>query len=270
MSNQSKKEDIMKRLATTLTFSLLVISILFAGHRPTFTTLQLSLWDHSAFTVEIGDRTYKTSSGSIEIDGLRSGRKFMKVSKEIRRHNGYYKKVIFKGMNELPSSSKVKARITKHRDFDIIKVKRIRHGSIHGINSQDHHGNHGQNSHDHSFSEYGINGHAHQTGHNGYHSDVMSQGSFRELRRIVDETSFDSSKLLIVKQALGPKLISSQQVLLLMELFAFDSNRLEVAKYAYTFTYDQEKYFLVSQGLSFSGNVSRLNQYISSYHFQEY
>jgi hypothetical protein len=43
-----------------------------------------------------------------------------------------------------------------------------------------------------------------------------------------------------------------------------DNNRLEFAKFAYSFTYDRENYSMVANTLSFSNNRRSLEQFVGS------
>lgn len=263
----------MKKLITTLAASLLLVSILFAGHQSRLSKLELRLWDYSSFSVELDHRVYNSVNSTFVIGNLEPGRHHLKVVRKIRRHNGFFTQVIFHGQIKIPASSKVKARITKSHRYDVLKTTRIKksHHSNHGHNS---HGNssHGHNSHE--SNSYGYNGTSQgNTGHNSHfvsscgHSEIISDYSFTNLMRAIDETSFDSNKLEVFKQATQHVLLSSHQVLDLIELFSFDDNRLEAAKFAYARTYDKENYFMVNEGISFSANRHKLNTYISSFHF---
>ncbi|MFN8286006.1 MAG: DUF4476 domain-containing protein [Chitinophagales bacterium] len=91
----------------------------------------------------------------------------------------------------------------------------------------------------------------------------MNGAAFSQLKQTICNGTFESTKLSIFKQALGYNYFSSQQVLELMNLFTFESYRLEVAKLAYPKTLDQNNYYLVNNGFTFSSSVDNLNDYLA-------
>jgi len=50
----------------------------------------------------------------------------------------------------------------------------------------------------------------------------------------------------------------------MVECFDFESNRLELAKFAYDYVQDREMYFLVNDGLEFDASKATLSRYIQS------
>lgn len=86
---------------------------------------------------------------------------------------------------------------------------------------------------------------------------------FAQLLMTIEQTSFDNQKLLIAKQAIRNNYISSQQVLTLMQRLSFESNRIELAKFASHFVTDRQNYYLVNNGFSFSSSVWELNRYLN-------
>lgn len=94
---------------------------------------------------------------------------------------------------------------------------------------------------------------------------AMDNNSFQQLKRSVQNESFDNNKLEMLKNALTRNAVSSSQVRELMQLMSFENNKLELAKYAYRYTVDRNNYFIVSDAFSFSNSRSELNKYIAGY-----
>jgi len=78
----------------------------------------------------------------------------------------------------------------------------------------------------------------------------------------MQQSGFDSDRLLIAKQAISGNGVYADQVLRMMQSLSFESSRLELAKFAYYQCIDPENYYLVNQGFSFSSSVNELNQAI--------
>ncbi len=87
--------------------------------------------------------------------------------------------------------------------------------------------------------------------------------AFAQLRNIIAAQSFESAKIKIAKQAISANRVSAMQVLELMQLFTFESYKLELAKFAYAYTADQQNYYLVNNGFTFSSSINNLAAYIA-------
>jgi hypothetical protein len=95
-----------------------------------------------------------------------------------------------------------------------------------------------------------------------HHFTGMPSGAFENLQRVIRSQSFDSSKLKIAKQAITANNISSQQVLQLMNLFTFESYKLDLAKFAYPYTTDRQNYFMLYDGFTFQSSINQLARHI--------
>ncbi|GAB4296696.1 MAG: hypothetical protein Kow0068_21080 [Marinilabiliales bacterium] len=90
----------------------------------------------------------------------------------------------------------------------------------------------------------------------------MDNAVFNDLLFTLKNTSFDSNRLLIAKQAAMLNGISSTQVYEIMKCFSFESNRLEFAKYAYHYVSDPNNYYIVNNAFVFSSSIRELNDFI--------
>jgi len=73
---------------------------------------------------------------------------------------------------------------------------------------------------------------------------------------------FEDTKKTIVKQFIKNNCVSSSQLSLILNEFDYESTKLEIAKYAYLYVYDPEKYYLINNVFEFSSSVDELNKYI--------
>jgi hypothetical protein len=83
--------------------------------------------------------------------------------------------------------------------------------------------------------------------------------------RVVKNTSFDATKLIIVKQSLRDNYFTTEQIAILMSDFSFDSHKLALAKKAYEKVVDKGNYFMVNEQFAFSSSVENLNNYLMQY-----
>ena len=67
----------------------------------------------------------------------------------------------------------------------------------------------------------------------------------------------------IAKQIVGANCITATQVRSVMKLFTFEASRLEFAKFAYAYTYDQKNYYKVNDAFEFESSIDDLNSAIN-------
>ncbi len=93
----------------------------------------------------------------------------------------------------------------------------------------------------------------------------MSEYDFNELRNMINNTPYSSTKMIIAKQACSSSCMSAEQIREICRLFTFDNSRLEFAKYAYDYCYDRRNYFKVNEVFTFASTIEELNRYINSH-----
>lgn len=92
---------------------------------------------------------------------------------------------------------------------------------------------------------------------------AMNPADFTQLKQTIDNAGFESTRLTIFRQALAYNYFTTAQVCDIMDLFWFESSKVEVAKIAYNKTVDPNNYYLVNNEFSFSSSVNTLNDYIA-------
>ncbi|MDZ7881154.1 MAG: DUF4476 domain-containing protein [Saprospiraceae bacterium] len=109
----------------------------------------------------------------------------------------------------------------------------------------------------------GVNNGANNGLNSGYRG-LMTYKEFESMKERVKQNAFDAGKLEAAKNLTQSNTLTANQVVEIVNLMTMDNNRLEFAKFAYTFTYDRENYSMVANSLSFSNNRRSLEQFISS------
>jgi hypothetical protein len=95
------------------------------------------------------------------------------------------------------------------------------------------------------------------------HLQPMSNQEFASLMQVIRNRSFDSDQLLIARQAVRNSVLSTTQIRQIMDLFSFESTKLEFAKFAYDYCFDRQNYFLIYDAFDFSDSISMLEQHIA-------
>jgi len=99
---------------------------------------------------------------------------------------------------------------------------------------------------------------------NGNCTRSMDAVSFGKAKQTIESKGFDDTKLSTAKQVAKANCLTTDQILEVMKVFGFEESRLEFAKYAYDFCFDQNNYYNVSQGFSFDSSTEELNEYIET------
>lgn len=116
-----------------------------------------------------------------------------------------------------------------------------------------HQSNNGHNDHD---------GHNHERGcHRQY---AMVAGEFNAAVSTIKKQSFEDSKLKTAKQVVSANCLNTNQVMQIANLFSFEDNKLEFAKYAYDFCIEPQQYYKVNGIFKFSSNADELSDYVQS------
>ena len=90
----------------------------------------------------------------------------------------------------------------------------------------------------------------------------MNPAAFAELKDVIANRSFDSSKLQVARQAIADNPVSSAQLAELMNMLTFESSKLELAKAGYAFVTDRQNFYLVNNSFTFDSSISELDRYI--------
>lgn len=91
---------------------------------------------------------------------------------------------------------------------------------------------------------------------------AMDMRSFDMLKQALRRENFENSRLAIAKQSVERNAFSAQQVKEMVNLFAFESNKLELAKSAYDNTIDKKNYFIIYDAFSFNRSKEELAEYV--------
>lgn len=95
-----------------------------------------------------------------------------------------------------------------------------------------------------------------------YRPYAMDEGSFYQLKQCLADKWFDSSKLEVAQMAMKNNYFTTAQIASILNLFDFESTKLEFAKMAYSHVVDQQNYWMVNDAFSFSSSISNLQEFI--------
>lgn len=91
----------------------------------------------------------------------------------------------------------------------------------------------------------------------------MSSGEFASAVNSVEAKDFEDTRKAMAKQIIDANCLYAAQVKQLLGAFSFEDAKLEIAKYAYSKTVDQNKYYQVNDAFDFESSIEDLNKYIA-------
>jgi Domain of unknown function (DUF4476) len=242
----------MKQTFTLLLASLISISM----HAfPAFSKISISSTSNAALRVMVDGSRYKANDNSIQINNLQQGYHAVKVYRYIRSlrpGNGYGNNSNY----QLVYSANVYVKPQYHVDITInrfgkafIDEQPISSSYYGDDEEEDDWGNDNTNNNNHD---------------NTYGREMNSQ-LFSNFKQSLEKESFDNTRMNIARQVIGSNYFTTAQIKEVLQLFSFENNKLETAKYAYKNTLDKNEYFSLTDCFAFSSNKDELIKYIQNY-----
>jgi hypothetical protein len=219
------------------------------------TNLQLSLYDDGEFTVTLDNAEFYDAGNVAELENLQAGEHYLKVVR-VDTRVPVNENIVFEGKIKIPAGLNVYAVIDEYNTFSIYKKVPLARGRC--KLKCDYY----------KYCEKRSSGERHEEHHEENYTDecrykIMSESDFKDFKGSIGNRNFESTNLTIAKSVLDKNMVSSQQVKDLLGYFTFESNKLELAKYAYNKTCDKQNYFKVYDAFSFDSSIEELKNYIS-------
>lgn len=216
--------------------------------------LQLSLHDDADFSVTF-DNTQLSAGTFAEFDNITPGEHSLKVIKE-GTNVPPQANVIFDGKIKILAGMDIYAVIDEYNSFLIYKKKNYGFKRVfpsgEGVNKC---GEGNNNSNNKNNDTYG-------TGDECKYK-LMMKDDFKDLKGSINNRGFETSNVSLLKSAIDANYLSSEQLKELLSYFTFESNKLEIAKYAYKKICDTKNFFKVYDAFNFDSSIEELKNYIS-------
>lgn len=96
-------------------------------------------------------------------------------------------------------------------------------------------------------------------------NNVTTDLNFKQMINTLKAKTFETDKEAIAKQLFRTNCYTVAQVKEILTLFTFESNRLDLAKFAYSCTFDYDNYYQLNELFTFSSSIDELNDYINNF-----
>lgn len=230
----------MKKISTLLLSSLFSLSLLaFDGSRLSISAVGTSA--NAELKIEIDGRQFSMKNNSITVGYLGEGRHDVKIYKEAKRTRNDF------GRREIIFNKSITLKRGFHLDITVNRFGKVMLDEQ-KIDTQSEWYSDEDEYYDHEGWDNSMN--------------KMSVREFEQLKESLRKEWFENNRLTSVKYVLEKSNFTTYQVKDLMLLFAFESNRLEIAKAAFRKTIDKENYYLLNEALTFSSSKEDLARFI--------
>jgi hypothetical protein len=91
----------------------------------------------------------------------------------------------------------------------------------------------------------------------------MDDAQFATARQSVASNAWDETKLTVSKQIISANCLTCAQVKVLMQLMSWEESKLDLAKFAYKYTYDLGNYYQLNDAFEWESSTTELNKHIN-------
>ena len=236
----------MSRLLYSLVIVLTTAVAAFARNDER-SVLEIRLSDHSPLVVSIDGRQYDKYGRTITIGNLPKGWHDLRVYEYLEyKKGGARAKLLYTGRIRIAAGSVTECVVD-------IETRRMR---IHTMDIEDAYVDYDQPHTDEP---------GNPTGEEPYtNSNVLNNKDLNDLKTRVDDRITDTDKLKLMKSVLEQRTYYSVQVRTMLNWLAFESSRLDFAKWSYNRVLDKQEYWKLEDMFTFSSSKDEFNEHISS------
>lgn len=228
----------MKKIFTLIIGSLFSLTLLaYDGSRLSISTVNNSM----DLKIEIDGRKVSMRDNSITLSNINEGSHSIRIYKEKKNAYGFNKRpeVIYAGS--------VFIRRGFHTDILVNRFGKVFVDECH----IDQDGDFGYDDED---SNEGWD--------EGGYGNVMSRRDFDMVKDQLGREWSENNRLISAKVIADKSYFTTTQVKELMQMFSFENNKLDLAKYAFRKTVDKQNYFQVEDALTFKSSKNELARFV--------
>ncbi|REJ81617.1 MAG: DUF4476 domain-containing protein [Bacteroidetes bacterium] len=227
----------MKNFITATVIALLFAIESFA--HPAYSSF-IVRFSHHNYSVQLNGYRLNTHGKSVYVNQLIPGRHHIRIYKE---HSGAYhhhSRLVFDSYVDIHPASHTEARFSGKHGFRVESIRPIAAPVPYPspiIPRPVYH-------------------------HPYYGMEVPDDEDFYNILSVLQEQSFESSRLELAENWIRNNYLTSLQVKELMEQFDFESTRLDIAKKSYEHTVDKNNFHITYSAFVFDSSVKELNRFV--------
>lgn len=276
----------------SLMLILFVSAAAFAADRPRSGRLTITTYDNSDIRVEIDGRRYNSNDNSVRINNINAGYHNVQVWR--RQSGGIFggsrEKVVYNSSLYVKPEYQTDIIIDRYgraqvQEYDLTRNRRNnrrnddwdRRNDNGRWEDYDGNRNNRRNRDDDEDDDYDRNDRRYDRSNGGYNNGGYNNGgynngygravsyeTFQSMKQSLRRESFENSRVTLARQMFDRNNFESAQVREILQMFSFENNKLELAKYAYRNTVDKNNFYAVYDVFSFSSSRDELSRYINN------
>lgn len=243
------KTGFMKRRMVILLLIVLTSISTQAQYREK-SVLEIRLNDHSPLVVSIDGRNYNKHGSNITIGNLPEGWHTLRVYKYMEyKQGGGRAKLLYTGRVRIDGGTVTRCIVD-------IQSQRMRIKTMDVVDAYV----------DYEAQQEKTDIDQNQNNADNYQNkNLLTRQDMADLKKNVEGTATDIDRVKLLKSVLEKKNYYSNQVREMLGWLAFESSKLEVAKWAYDRVLDKQDYWKLEDVFSFSSSKDEFNKYINGH-----
>jgi hypothetical protein len=93
-------------------------------------------------------------------------------------------------------------------------------------------------------------------------TEPTSAADFNSIKSSIEKQSFANTRFTVAQQMTKNSCLTTAQVIEIMNLFSFENQKIDFAKFAYDYTSDKKNFFNVSEAFTFSASIEELSRFL--------
>lgn len=222
--------------------------------------LHLTLVNDSKFTAIVNRTNYSQAAEFIEAENVPAGSNYVKITGNYSQKNPAGT-TLYEGYIKIPDNTEIYASVDEAGNLMIYKQTGIQNIQSGGHQHEVKGGKCECNCEMCRNCKFKDDG----SGYNENYPRVMSSYDFAEFKKLINDRTFESTKMDMTKSVIDINYFTVDQVRDILSWFVFESNKLDLAKYAFKNTVDRNLYYKLFDVFVFESNVVDLDNYIKNY-----
>jgi hypothetical protein len=99
-------------------------------------------------------------------------------------------------------------------------------------------------------------------------TNLLPSSDYKKLKEDMTEAKYESDKLQMTKNLIGKYNIKTSQVVEVIDMFGFESTKLEFAMYCYPYIVNKKSFYKVNDSFINSSSIKELEEFIKDYHLK--
>lgn len=265
----------------SLMLILFISAAAFAAERPRSGRLTITSYDNADLRVEIDGRRYNNNDNTIRISNINSGYHSIQVYRRQQSSGifgGSRERMVYSTNLYVRPDYRIDILIDRNgraqvRETDLNRKKDRRDRRNNDWDDRNDNGrwedyehwerNNRPGRNDDRWDKNDDRWNDRNTGGYGNYGRAVSYETFQSMKQSLRRENFENTRLTLAKQMMERNYFETAQVREMLQLFSFESNRLELAKLAYRNTVDKNNYYSINDVFSFSTSREELSRYIN-------